>query len=250
MLNSRPALEVRGLTGPVGHAVIHAVSVSVPRGALHVILGPIHSGKSMLVRHLLGLERAAQGSVDIDGERFDPTSPTEDALRLMRTRIGVVFEGSALISRLSVLENVELPLLEHTTASSREARDTARSLLAEVGLRVDEETSPVELGRAEQRLVAFARALALRPPVMRMDEPTLGLDPHAAAQLDEAIARLQETRGFGALIVSHQVRYAFGRVGQIYVMAEGRIVAYGDRHALEQSDHAVVRQLLYRRGGA
>ena len=247
--DSRKALEVLGLTGPVGHPVIQDVSLHVPRGALYLVLGPIHSGKSMLLRHLLGLERAERGTVAIDGERFDPGGTDEDVLRSVRTRIGVMFEGSALISRLSVLENVELPLLEHTTASSREARDTARSLLAEVGLSVDDETTPAELGRAEQRLAALARALALHPPLVLMDEPTLGLDPHAAAQLDEAVTRLQETRGFGALIVSHQVRYAFGRAEHIYVMADGRIVAQGDRAALERSDHPAVRRLLYRRSG-
>lgn len=241
-------LGVEHLTGPAGGPVIFDLNLEVPRGAHHVLLGPIHSGKSMLVRHILGLECAASGEVRIDGSRYDATGEPEPVLRRMRTRIGAVFEGSALISRLSILENVELPLLEHTTASSDEARDAARALLAEVGLVVDDETAPSELGRAEQRLAALARALALRPPVLVLDEPSSGLDPHSAAQLDEAIARLQDIQGFGVLIVTHQVRYAFGKAEWMYVMADGRIVAQGDRETLEAHQHPVVQQLFHRRG--
>ncbi len=236
------------MCGPVESPILSDVSIIVPWGGLHVILGPIHSGKSMFIRHVLGLERASAGTIVIDGESYDATGESEPVLRRQRTRIGVVFEGSALISRLSVVENVELPLLEHTTATSREARDTARSLLSEVGLRIDDDATPAELGRAEQRRAALARALALRPPVLVLDEPTAGLDPHSAAELDDAIIRLQEVRGFGVLICSHQVRYAFGRARHIYIMADGCIVAEGDRAALERSTHPVARQLLYRRG--
>jgi phospholipid/cholesterol/gamma-HCH transport system ATP-binding protein len=241
-------LEVRHLTGPETAPVIFDVSVDVERGATKLVLGPIHSGKSMLMRHIVGLECAARGELVIDGQAFSATGEAEAVLRRMRTRIGAVFEGSALFTRISVIENVELPLLEHTDATPAEARDAARELLAEVGLVVDDETTPAQLGRAEQRRVAIARALALRPPILLLDEPTHGLDSHSAAELDDVIGRIQEQSGFGVLIFSHEVRHAFGRAQHIYVLANGSIVAQGNRDALRASEHEVVRRLLHRRG--
>ena len=242
-----PVLQVIGLSGPAGNQVVHDVSLDVMSGQTHVVLGLIHSGKSMLMRLLLGLEHGTAGRVIVDGKSYDATGETELALREMRRRIGVVFEGSALLSRISVIENVELPLLEHRHADRNEARDAARELLTQVGMTVAEDTTPLQLGRAEQRRVALARALALDPCVLLMDGPSQGLDPHAAAGLDDTVKRLQRERGFGVLIASHEARYAFGGAEMISVMADGRIVEQGNRQQLQDSNHVVVRQLIHRR---
>jgi ABC-type transporter Mla maintaining outer membrane lipid asymmetry ATPase subunit MlaF len=242
-----PALEVRHLTGPAGAPVIHDVSLAVPRGRTHLVLGPIHSGKSLLMRHIVGLECAQHGTILVEGEPYDATGAPEPVLRRMRTRIGVIFEGSALFTRLSVLENVELPLLEHTAASPAEARGAARELLDEVGLRADSELTPLQLGRLERRRVALARALALRPPVVLLDEPTHGLDSHSAQLFDETLARLQDDEGFALMLFSHEVRHAYGRAESIAVMSDGVVVEQGPREALLQSDHEVIRRLLRRR---
>jgi phospholipid/cholesterol/gamma-HCH transport system ATP-binding protein len=247
-LSEDRVLEVRGLTGPASEPVVTGVDLDVERGGTRVVLGPIHSGKSMVMRHIVGLERARAGTIRVDGETFDATHTDEKLLLRLRKRIGVVFEGSALVTRISAVENVELPLLEHTDVVPEEARDAARELLAEVGLTVDDETTPEQLTRVGQRLVALARALALRPPLLLLDEPTHSLDPHSAAQLDETIRRLQDANGFGVLIFTNEVRHAFGRARHIYVLAQGRVVASGDRDALMESHHAVVRSLLHRRG--
>jgi phospholipid/cholesterol/gamma-HCH transport system ATP-binding protein len=245
---SDAVLEVRSLTGPAHEPVISDIDLDLEQGGSRVVLGPIHSGKSMILRHIVGLEIATTGTVRVDGETFDVTKHDERMLRRLRARIGVVFEGSALISRISAVQNVELPLLEHTDAPPSEARDAARELLAEVGLPVGDETTPEQLTRAGRRLVALARALALRPPLLLLDEPTQGLDPHSAAQLDATVRRLQDTTGFGLLIFSNEVRHAFGLAKHIYVLGEGRIVAHGDRETLMESRHALVRSLLHRRG--
>jgi phospholipid/cholesterol/gamma-HCH transport system ATP-binding protein len=248
----RPALSVDGLTGPAGMAIVRDVSFVVPAGQTHVILGGIHAGKTMLLRHLVGLERAEAGIISIDGERFDARGEPVGRVRRLRSRLGVVFEGSALFSRLSIVENVELPLLEHTHADDLDPdgiRETARGLLAEVGLMaVDDETLPEQLGRAAQRRVALARALALRPPVLILDEPTAGLDAHSAAELDELVVRLQARHGFGALVLTHEVRHAYGAARHIYVFADGRVVAEGTREALLASTHPAAQRLLQRRG--
>ena len=240
-------LEVEGLSGPVEAPVIHDIDLRVARGQTNVVLGQIHSGKTMVMRHLVGLERAEQGTVAVAGIRYDARGEQDERLRQLRTRMGVVFEGSALMTRLGVIENVELPILEHSDASPREARDAARELLADVGLRVDDDTMPQQLGRAGQRRVALARALALRPALLLLDEPTIGLDSHSAAELDDTLARLQGRDGFGTLVFSHEVRHAYGRANDIFVMARGRIVARGSREALLHDPHEAVRRLLNRR---
>jgi ABC-type transporter Mla maintaining outer membrane lipid asymmetry ATPase subunit MlaF len=242
------ALEVSGLRGPSGAPLISNIDLRVPRRATHLVMGPIHAGKSMLMRHIVGLERAEAGTIAIDGEVFDTAVATESVLRRMRMRVGVVFEGSALVSRLSAVENVELPLLEHTGSSPEEAREAAQELLSDVAPGIDGEATPSELRRGEQRVVALARALALRPPVLLMDEPTAGLDSHTARLVDDTVARLQHEFGFGILLFSHEVRHAFGRAEQISVMDNGLIVAQGDRAALLASSHPVVAQLMHRRG--
>ncbi|MEJ7808795.1 MAG: ATP-binding cassette domain-containing protein [Gemmatimonadaceae bacterium] len=247
----RPALDVNGLTGPAAAPAVFDVSLSVAPGCTTIVLGPIHSGKTLVLRHLVGLEEALHGTITVDGESFSACGETEAVLRRMRTRVGVVFQGAALITRLSALENVELPLLEHTNATAAEARDAAGALLRDVGLApLDPAVTPSQLDRAVQRRVALARALALRPPVLLLDEPTQGFDPHAAAQLDETLARLQDANGFGLVIFSHDVRYAFGRADQLYVIADGAIIEHGPPDAIRESDNEVVHRLLNRRGAA
>ena len=243
-------LEVRHLTGPAGAPGIHDVSIACERGRMTVVLGPIHAGKTLLMRHVVGLEVASRGNITIDGETFSACGESDIVLRRMRTRIGVVFQGAALISRLSALENVELPLLEHTNASADEASDAAAALLAEVGIDHDVDAEPGQLDRATQRRVALARALALRPPVLLLDEPSQGLDAHAAAELDDTLAELQAANGFGTVIFSHDVRYAFGRADKVYVMANGRIIESGTCEEVRSSGNEVVHRLLNRRGAA
>jgi phospholipid/cholesterol/gamma-HCH transport system ATP-binding protein len=239
---------VRGLTGPAPSPIIFDIALDVLTGETVLVLGPIQSGKSMLMRHLVGLECASAGSVSIDGHQFDPTRPKEDALRALRARVGVIFEGSALLRRISVVENVELPLLEHRHVARAEARDAARELLAEVGMEVEDSTMPTELGRAQQRRVALARAVALRPRLLLLDEPTLGLDAPAAHEFDETLHDLQRRYGFGIVIFSHEIRHAYTAANEIDVLVEGRIMARGTRDSLLQSDDPTIHRLLHRRG--
>jgi phospholipid/cholesterol/gamma-HCH transport system ATP-binding protein len=245
--SSERALEVHDLTGPAGTPLIFDIDLHVARGETLLVLGPIQSGKSMLMRHLVGLECAAVGTIAVDGTTFDPTKPNEKELRGLRSRVGVIFEGSALLRRISVIENVELPLFEHERISRSRARDTARELLAEVGIEVDDDTMPVELGRAGQRRVALARALALHPRLLLLDEPTIGLDSQAAHEFDETVQGLQKRYNFGIVIFSHEIRYAYAPVSEIDVLAGGRIVARGSRESLLESDDPVIHGLLHRR---
>jgi len=247
---STPALRVADLTGPARAPVLHDVSLTVPRAACHVLLGPMHAGKSSLLRLILGLERARGGTVEIDGLAFDAAHAREDALRRIRRHVGVVFDSSALVSRLTLLENVELPLVEHTGVDAAVARDTAAELLREVGLIREVERTPDRTSRLDRRRTALARALVLKPSLLLIDEPGHGLDPHAAAELDETLRALRERYACAMLICSQEVRYAFHWPNAVSVLAAGRIVERGSLEHLLHSRHETVRRFVDRRGAA
>ena len=244
------ALRVDDVTGPRGAPLLRNVSLSVPRGGSHVVLGPMHSGKSTLVRLVLGLDRAVSGTVTIDGMSFDAAYANEDRLRLARRRVGVVFDSSALVSRLTLLENVMLPLAEHSTVDAKRARETAAALLNDVGVTRDLDRTPDELTRLDRRRAALARALVLEPAALLIDEPGNGLDPHAASELDETLRALHERYGCGILICSQEVRYAFHWPAAVSVLANGRIVEQGSLDELLNSRHEAVRRFVDRRGAA
>lgn len=243
-------LDVRDLTGPADHAVLRDVSIAVPRGATHVVLGAIHAGKSLLLRLILGLERAKRGTVAIDGEAFDAARPDDAAVRRARRHVGVVFDSSALVSRLSLLENVELPLVEHTDMSANDARDACAELMRQVGLAGGIERTPDTVSRLDLRRAAIARAVVLQPAMLLIDEPGHGLDSHGASELDDTLDGLQERYGFAMLICSQEVRYAVRPGVTISVLADGAIVESGDIDRLRRSPHTEVRRLIDRRGAA
>jgi ABC-type transporter Mla maintaining outer membrane lipid asymmetry ATPase subunit MlaF len=248
--NAPLALDVRGLTGPARTPVLRDVSLSVPRAGVHVVLAPMHSGKSLLLRLLLGLERAETGTVVVDGLAFDAAHPNENDLQRVRRRVGVVFDSSALVSRLTLRENVELPLVEHTAADGETARAAAAELLRDAGVVRDVDRTPDELSRLDRRRAALARALALAPALLVIDEPGNGLDPHAATELDETLRALHNRFAWGLLICTQEVRYAFHWPDAVSVLAGGRIVEQGSLDHLLNSRHEAVRRFVDRRGAA
>jgi phospholipid/cholesterol/gamma-HCH transport system ATP-binding protein len=244
------ALVVEALTGPVGTPIIRDVTLAVPSSGTHVVLGAMHTGKSLMLRLILGLQRSQHGMVTIDDTTFDMARPNEAALAQARRRVGVVFDSSALVSRLTLLQNVELPLLEHTTMEADAVRDVAARLLDDVGLRGDIERTPDQTSRLDRRLTALARALALEPMLLLIDEPGHGLDADAAAELDDALFALRQRFACAALICSQEVRYAFRAPDSVSVLAAGTVVANGTLDALRVSPVAAVRRLVDRRGAA
>jgi ABC-type transporter Mla maintaining outer membrane lipid asymmetry ATPase subunit MlaF len=168
----------------------------------------------------------------------------------VRRRVGVVFDSSALVSRLTLLENVMLPLAEDTTVGADRAREMAAGLLLEVGVTGDLERTSDELTRLDRRRAALARALVLEPALLLVDEPGNGLDPHAAAELDETLQALHERYRCGILICSQEVRYAFHWRTAVSVLANGRIVEQGRLDDLLNSRHDAVRRFVDRRGAA
>jgi ABC-type transporter Mla maintaining outer membrane lipid asymmetry ATPase subunit MlaF len=244
------ALAVEHLGGPRGAPILHDVSLAVRRGGTHVVLGPMHSGKSTLIRLILGLERASGGTVSVDGIRLDAPNPNERDLQRVRRRVGVVFDSSALVSRLTILENVELPLAEHTPVSAATARDMVTELLRDVGVVGGLDRTPDSISRLDRRRTALARALALDPALLLIDEPGNDLDTHAAGELDDTLRALHERYGCGMLICTQEVRYAFHWPQAVSVLAVGKIVEAGPLDQLLHSRHDAVRRFVDRRGAA
>jgi phospholipid/cholesterol/gamma-HCH transport system ATP-binding protein len=246
-----PALEVGDLSGPRSGPVLRHVSLLVRHAGSHIVLGPMHSGKSTLIRLILGLERATTGRVVVDGTELDPSAPNDSRLRLVRRRVGVVFDSSALVSRLTLRENVELPLVEHTSATASAASEMAAALLRDVGVAGDHfDRTPDRITRLDRRRTALARALALQPALVLIDEPGHGLDAHAAGELDDTLRSLHERHAYGMLICTQEVRYAFHWPEAVSVLAGGVMVEQGHLDQLLHSRHEAVRRFIDRRGAA
>jgi phospholipid/cholesterol/gamma-HCH transport system ATP-binding protein len=241
-------VRVERLTGPVGQPIIRDIELRVGGGQTLVVLGAIHSGKSLIMRHMLGLERAESGRIAIGDVECDLTRATAAELRALRTQVGVLFESSALLRHVTVIENVELPMLEHGDVAPTEARAFAHALLEDVDVTADEDSVPGELDRATRRHVALARAMALSPVALFLDEPTAGLDASAAHEFDLVVDKLQRERGLGVVIFTRDARHAFRPAAEVCVIDDGSIVARGDRDTLLASENPAVRRLVHRRG--
>ena len=203
-MTAEPAIRVEGLTVAHGEdVVLRDVSFEVRRGEVFAVLGGSGSGKSTLLRAIIGLVAPVSGRVTICGE--DMTSAQGEARRRLLRRIGVAFQGGALFGSISVLDNVSLPLEELTDLPPRAVELVARMKLALVGLEDAAEKMPAELSGGMQKRAALARALALDPEVLFLDEPSAGLDPRTSAGLDELILDLSRALGTTFVVVTHEI---------------------------------------------
>ncbi len=199
--------RVRCLDLAVGHegrAIMSGVSFAVEAGQLAAVVGPSGCGKSTLMRALVGLSEPLSGEAWLLGERLGDLGETRREALLRRA--GFLFQGSALWSSLTVRENVELPLREFGGCGARERRLIAEHKLAQVGLLAAADKLPSELSGGMAKRAGLARALALDPEVLFLDEPTAGLDPVTAARLDALILRLRDSLGTAVVLVSHEIR--------------------------------------------
>ncbi|MDR1817221.1 MAG: ATP-binding cassette domain-containing protein [Puniceicoccales bacterium] len=206
--STTPHLSARGLALAYGENVIlRDVSFDVRRGEVFVIMGGSGCGKSTLLRHLIGLESPAAGEILLNGENFSG-APEERRAALLR-RFGVTYQGGALWTSLTLAENVALPLREYTRLSAREIAEVTRYKLALVGLGGFEDYHPSEISGGMVKRAALARAMALDPEILFLDEPSAGLDPVTARLLDELILQLRETLGATVVVVTHELASIF-----------------------------------------
>jgi len=247
-----PAIEIDGVECRYGERVVlENVSFQVKRGEIFFIIGGNGCGKSTLLRHLIGLRQPARGTVRYSGRDFTHAEP--DGRKEMLRTFGVLYQGGALWSSMTLYENVALPLELYTDLTARERTEVVNLKLAQVGLAGYGDYFPGELSGGMQRRAGLARALALDPAILFFDEPSAGLDPITSLKLDELIVQIHETLGTTIVIVSHELPSIFG-IGQRVVMldrdARG-VIAEGDPQQLrDTSPDARVREFLNRRSGA
>lgn len=225
-----------------GTAVLKDVDLRIEAGEIMVIVGGSGEGKSVLLRHIAGLEQPDAGSIRLDGIDLPGylRLPSEEK----PFRLSMVFQGSALLNSSTVAENVSLRLQEHHTHSDGEIRRIVTTCLAQVELAGTENKMPSELSGGMRKRVAIARALAVEPHVILYDEPTADLDPILTVQIGQLIKRIQATRGTTQVVVAHNLALA-GEIGtHIAVLRGGRIVDYQPADALARSDNPYTQEFL------
>ncbi|MEA2114786.1 MAG: ATP-binding cassette domain-containing protein [Thermodesulfobacteriota bacterium] len=240
-----PAIEFHDVVKSFGersrrHTVLHGISFSVPRGKTTVIAGGSGQGKSVTLKLVLGLLSPDSGRILVDGQ--DVTRLRRKELRRLRTRFGVLFQGSALFDSLSVFENVALPLRERTKFSEKEIRQQVMATLEELELSGHEEKFPAQLSGGMKKRVGLARALQLDPEIVLFDEPTTGLDPVMTQEIYQLFERMQKDLGYTAVIVSHDIPKVFDLADQIILLNRGEVDVFTSVEQIRDSKKPYIRE--------
>jgi phospholipid/cholesterol/gamma-HCH transport system ATP-binding protein len=250
MTNGEPHIEVRDLTMAYGSFVVQRdLNFTVNRGDVFIIMGGSGCGKSTLLRHMVGLREPAKGRVFYEGVSFWETEP-EERNRMMRG-FGILYQSGALWSSMTLAENVALPLEEHTHLSPETIKELVSLKLALVGLAGFEEYYPSEISGGMRKRAGLARAMALDPDILFLDEPSAGLDPISACRLDDLILELRESLGATFVVVTHDLAsiFAIGNNSVFLDPDSKTIIAGGDPVKLrDEGEDAKVRSFLTRGG--
>ena len=221
--------------------VLDDVTLEVPERSGFIILGRSGTGKSVTLRHIIGLMRPDQGRVFVGDDEVSALAGAR--LAEVRRKIGFLFQNSALFDSISVGENVAFPLRRHTRLSDAEIRDRARQKLQAVGLEREFDKMPADLSGGMRKRAGLARALALDPPLLLVDEPSAGLDPITADEIDELLEG-QKKNGTTLVVVTHNIPSAKRLGDEMVMLHEGRIIAHGTAAELEASTDALVRGFM------
>ena len=222
--------------------VLKAVSFSVAAGTAFVLLGRSGTGKSVTLKLMCGLLKADSGSVIVNGE--DITQLESNELAHTRRRIGFLFQSAALFDSLSVGENVAFPLRRHTRKANAEIRDQAQSILEQLGLGKEYDTMPGNLSGGMRKRAGLARALAVEPSILLVDEPSAGLDPITSTEIDELLIDIKMNRHTTLVVVTHNIPSARRIADRMAFLDGGHLVAEGTVGELEQSENALVRAFM------
>jgi phospholipid/cholesterol/gamma-HCH transport system ATP-binding protein len=222
--------------------VLDDVSLDVPRGCGFIILGRSGTGKSVTLRHIIALVRPDRGRVFVERDEISALSGPE--LARVRRKIGFLFQSAALFDSIPVGENVAFPLRRHTRLSDAEIRQRAREKLAAVGLEREYDRMPAALSGGMRKRAGLARALALDPPILLVDEPSAGLDPITADEIDQLLVGLKGRGGTTLIVVTHNIPSARRLGDELVMLHEGRILARGTFEALADSDNELVRAFM------
>jgi phospholipid/cholesterol/gamma-HCH transport system ATP-binding protein len=239
-------IEVADLVTHYGdRQILRNVDLRIERGEIMVIMGGSGSGKTTLLRHLMALETATSGSIKLLGSELSELSQIE--IYSLCRKIGVSFQGGALLSSLTVGENITLPLREHTDLDQTTMEIMARMKLEVVNLAGFEDLMPAELSGGMLKRAALARAIITDPSLLFCDEPSAGLDPVVSAALDELILRLRDAMGMTIVVVTHELDSAFRIADRICVLDQGAILTVGTVEEVKNSDNERIQNLLNRK---
>jgi phospholipid/cholesterol/gamma-HCH transport system ATP-binding protein len=219
------AVEVRGLSNVFGRQIVHKnLELTVEEGEIFGVVGGSGAGKSVLLRSILGLQKPRAGSIKLHGRDITRMGPAE--LRKAKAGYGVTFQQGALFSALTVLQNIQMPMIEHLHLPRRALDELAMLKLKLVGLRPDAASKyPSQLSGGMVKRAALARALALDPPLLFLDEPTSGLDPIGAQAFDDLVKNLQRQLNLTVVMITHDLDTLFGICTRVGVLVDGRMIS-------------------------
>jgi phospholipid/cholesterol/gamma-HCH transport system ATP-binding protein len=226
-----------------GQIVLDGIGLEVRHGETLAVLGRSGTGKSVLLRIIIGLEQPDSGSVSIQGQKI--VGRSLDQMSGVRKRMGFLFQHGALYDSLTVGENVAFPLQHHKqNLSPAELRDLVMALLVEVGMESAVNKMPSDISGGMQKRVGLARALALVPEILLLDEPTAGLDPISSSEINDLILKLQAEHQMASIVVTHDLHSARTIANRLALLNEGKVVIEGSYEVLKQSENVFVREFL------
>jgi phospholipid/cholesterol/gamma-HCH transport system ATP-binding protein len=241
---SSSIVEIRNLDYAVNgnRPVFAGLDMDIPRGRITAVMGPSGTGKTTLLRLITGQVRADSGSVVVAGQELRGMRRAD--LYVLRRRMGMLFQNGALLTDLSVFENVAFPLREHTNLPERLIRQLVLTKLQAVGLRGAAELMPAELSGGMSRRVALARAIVMDPEILIYDEPFVGLDPISLGVILRLIRRLNDALGITSIVVSHDVQEISTVADVVFLLSGGKVVARGTPQELQSFPSDIVRQFI------
>jgi phospholipid/cholesterol/gamma-HCH transport system ATP-binding protein len=236
-------IQLRGVSKRLGtKQVLEGLDLEIPTGITMVILGRSGTGKSVLLKHIIGLMHPDEGHIEIDGE--DIAQMNEAELNRVRRRFGMLFQGAALFDSLTVGENIALPMREHERLSEDEVRRRVAERLSWVGLSGVEAMKPASLSGGMKKRVGLARAVAIEPAYILYDEPTTGLDPIMSDVINELIRSLQKRMGVTSVVVTHDLHSAWKVGDRLALLHEGRVQFTGTPAEAKASGDPIVHQFI------
>jgi len=239
------AIQVTGLVAHYGEReILKDISFFIPKGMTTVILGGSGCGKSTLLKHLIGLLKPTQGQININGKNIAVLN--ENELNEVRKKMGILFQGAALLNSMTIADNVALPMREHTRLEETTIQIMVRMKLDLVGLSGFEEFYPSQLSGGMKKRAGLARAIALDPELLFFDEPSAGLDPITAAGLDELILKLRNVFKMTIIVVTHELPSVFTIADYVIMLDAGEVIFSGTLDELRASVHPRIKMFLER----